>query len=54
MYINFKYRLFTSTFTDLVSGGSKDFAYDQNIPLSYTIELRDTGRYGFILPESEV
>ncbi|XP_078487293.1 carboxypeptidase B-like [Ciona intestinalis] len=38
----------------LVSGGSKDMAYNNQIPLSWTIELRDTGKYGFVLPESQI
>lgn len=25
-----------------------------NIPVTYTYELRDTGRYGFILPASQI
>jgi len=41
-------------FKDLAAGGSDDFAIDNGVPLSYTIELRDTGRYGFALPESQV
>ncbi|NXM51087.1 CBPB1 Carboxypeptidase, partial [Gymnorhina tibicen] len=36
----------------LASGGSDDWAYDQGIKYSFTFELRDTGRYGFLLPES--
>ncbi|XP_002131554.2 carboxypeptidase B-like [Ciona intestinalis] len=38
----------------LAAGGSDDFSKDKGVPLSYTIELRDTGRYGFILPESQI
>ncbi|XP_068135335.1 carboxypeptidase B-like [Hyperolius riggenbachi] len=38
----------------LSSGGSDDWAYDTGIKYSFTFELRDTGRYGFILPESEI
>lgn len=40
--------------TDPAAGGSDDFAYDTGIKLSYTVELRDTGAYGFTLPESQV
>ena len=29
-------------------------ALDHSIPLSWTIELRDTGEYGFLLPEDQV
>jgi len=38
----------------LAAGGSDDFAYDAGAKLAYTIELRDNGRYGFILPESQI
>ncbi|KAG0040223.1 Carboxypeptidase A4 [Podila clonocystis] len=37
------------------SGGSIDWTYAEgNVKYSYGIELRDTGRYGFLLPESEI
>ncbi|KAA0704967.1 Carboxypeptidase B [Triplophysa tibetana] len=36
------------------AGGSDDWAYDLGIKYAYTFELRDTGRYGFLLPESEI
>ncbi|KAI8439586.1 hypothetical protein MSG28_013313 [Choristoneura fumiferana] len=36
------------------SGGSDDWAKSRGIKYSYTIELSDTGRYGFILPVSYV
>ncbi|XP_062459372.1 carboxypeptidase B [Pezoporus occidentalis] len=36
------------------AGGSDDWAYNQGIKYSFTFELRDTGRYGFILPESQI
>lgn len=32
------------------AGGSDDWAKSIGIKYSYTIELRDTGRYGFALP----
>ncbi|XP_072264001.1 carboxypeptidase B-like [Pyxicephalus adspersus] len=38
----------------LSSGGSDDWAYDTGVKYSFTFELRDTGKYGFILPESEI
>lgn len=31
-----------------------DWAYEQNITLAYTIELRDTGKHGFILPADQI
>nr|XP_020736343.1 carboxypeptidase A1 [Odocoileus virginianus texanus] len=36
------------------SGGSIDWAYSQGIKYSFTFELRDTGRYGFLLPASQI
>jgi len=38
----------------LAAGGSDDFAFDAGADTSFTIELRDEGRYGFILPESQI
>uniref|UniRef100_U3I469 Carboxypeptidase B2 n=1 Tax=Anas platyrhynchos platyrhynchos TaxID=8840 RepID=U3I469_ANAPP len=39
---------------DLAPGGSDDWAYDLGIKYSFTIELRDTGTYGFLLPPEEI
>ncbi|GCB60199.1 hypothetical protein scyTo_0014128 [Scyliorhinus torazame] len=36
------------------AGGSDDWAYDLGIKYSFTFELRDTGKYGFLLPESQI
>lgn len=36
------------------SGGSDDWAKSQGIKYTYTIELSDTGRYGFVLPTSYI
>ncbi|KAM6937591.1 carboxypeptidase A1-like [Xenentodon cancila] len=36
------------------SGGTIDWTYDQGIKYSYTFELRDTGRYGFLLPANQI
>ncbi|XP_029795948.1 carboxypeptidase B [Suricata suricatta] len=36
------------------AGGSDDWAYDQGIKYAFTFELRDKGRYGFVLPESQI
>uniref|UniRef100_A0A2H1VA23 SFRICE_005155 n=1 Tax=Spodoptera frugiperda TaxID=7108 RepID=A0A2H1VA23_SPOFR len=36
------------------SGGSDDWAKSQNIKYTYTIELSDTGRYGFVLPATYI
>ena len=38
-------------FVDLAPGGSDDWIYDLGIKYSFTIELRDKGKYGFLLPE---
>ncbi|XP_006258108.1 carboxypeptidase B isoform X1 [Alligator mississippiensis] len=36
------------------AGGSDDWAYNEGIKYSFTFELRDAGRYGFLLPESQI
>ncbi|XP_061578429.1 carboxypeptidase A1-like [Cololabis saira] len=36
------------------SGGTVDWTYDQGIKYSYTFELRDTGRHGFLLPANQI
>ncbi|XP_054476769.1 carboxypeptidase A1-like [Anoplopoma fimbria] len=36
------------------SGCTSDWTYNQGIKYSYTFELRDTGRYGFILPADQI
>ncbi|XP_007436049.1 carboxypeptidase A1 [Python bivittatus] len=36
------------------SGGTVDWTYDQGIKYSYTFELRDAGRYGFLLPADQI
>ncbi|XP_027731781.1 mast cell carboxypeptidase A [Vombatus ursinus] len=36
------------------SGSSVDWAYDMGIKRSFAFELRDKGRYGFLLPESQI
>jgi len=38
----------------VASGNSVDYAYSIGILHSYTFELRDTGRYGFILPPAQI
>ncbi|KAI2668453.1 Carboxypeptidase B2 [Labeo rohita] len=37
---------------DLAPGGSDDWAYKLGIKYSFTFELQDRGRYGFLLPPS--
>ncbi|XP_006861200.1 PREDICTED: carboxypeptidase A1 [Chrysochloris asiatica] len=36
------------------SGGTIDWTYNQGIKYSFTFELRDTGRYGFLLPAAQI
>ncbi|XP_061629852.1 carboxypeptidase A5 [Phyllopteryx taeniolatus] len=36
------------------SGGTIDWTYNQGIKYSFTFELRDTGRYGFVLPANQI
>jgi len=44
--------LFFFIFTDVASGSTADYFYDKaGIKCSFATELRDTGRYGFLLPE---
>uniref|UniRef100_A0A6A7FVD5 Carboxypeptidase B-like n=1 Tax=Hirondellea gigas TaxID=1518452 RepID=A0A6A7FVD5_9CRUS len=39
----------------LASGGSTDWAYDSTgVTYPFAIELRDQGRYGFVLPEDQI
>ncbi len=40
---------------DLAAGSSCDHAYDvEGVLHAYALELRDTGRYGFLLPASQI
>lgn len=39
---------------DLAPGGSDDWAYNLGIKYSFTFELQDRGRYGFLLPPSKI
>lgn len=39
---------------DVASGTTVDWAYENGVKYSYTFELRDTGRYGFLLPSSQI
>jgi carboxypeptidase T len=43
-----------ATLLYLASGGSVDWTYGERGALSYTIELRDTGASGFILPPEQI
>ena len=40
---------------DSASGSSVDFTYGAlGIKYSFALELRDTGRYGFLLPSNQI
>lgn len=41
-------------FADLAPGGSDDWAHNLGIKYSFTFELQDRGRYGFLLPPSYI
>eukprot|EP01091_Cochliopodium_minus_P016259 TRINITY_DN603_c0_g1_i1.p1 TRINITY_DN603_c0_g1~~TRINITY_DN603_c0_g1_i1.p1 ORF type:complete len:438 (+),score=127.91 TRINITY_DN603_c0_g1_i1:1-1314(+) len=48
------YRVEIGAKTGLISGAFDDFGYDNGALYSQTLELRDTGRYGFLLPVEEI
>lgn len=41
-------------FVDVASGITVDWAYDNGIKYAFSFELRDTGRYGFLLPATQI
>lgn len=47
---NYKVEPVKSLFKGLPTGVASEWAKSVGIKYSYTIELRDTGRYGFLLP----
>ncbi|MEQ2243512.1 Carboxypeptidase A6 [Ilyodon furcidens] len=48
-----RYRYGPASTTLYVSSGSSiDWAYRNGIPYAFAFELRDTGHFGFLLPES--
>ncbi|XP_069477252.1 carboxypeptidase A6 isoform X2 [Ambystoma mexicanum] len=49
--VRYKYGPASSTLY-VSSGSSMDWAYRNGIPYAFAFELRDTGHYGFLLPES--
>lgn len=54
-HINIWRRYNKVSFADVFSGSTSDWAYEKaGIPLSYTIEVRDTGTFRFELPEYEI
>ena len=38
----------------IASGGSDDWSHMNNVDIVFTVELRDKGSYGFLMPESEL
>ncbi|NXC54940.1 CBPA1 Carboxypeptidase, partial [Aleadryas rufinucha] len=50
---NYKYGSIITTIYR-ASGGTIDWTYNQGIKYSFTFELRDTGRYGFLLPARQI
>ncbi|OBS72079.1 hypothetical protein A6R68_13343, partial [Neotoma lepida] len=40
-----------SCVVNVSSGNSMDWAYKNGIPYAFAFELRDTGQFGFLLPE---
>jgi hypothetical protein len=47
--------IFVAYLTDIASGTTTDHYYEnEGVVHSYTIELRDKGRYGFQLPASQI
>ncbi|XP_014800920.1 PREDICTED: carboxypeptidase A1-like [Calidris pugnax] len=38
----------------MADGTTIDWAYDNGVKYSFTFELRDTGRYGFLLPSTQI
>lgn len=39
---------------DMAGGTTVDWAYDNGVKYSFSLELRDSGRYGFLLPSSQI
>ena len=50
----YKYKSMPSSGLYPTSGSSMDWAYDHGIVNSYTVELRDKGVHGFILPAEQI
>lgn len=39
---------------DMAGGTTIDWTYDNGVKYSFSLELRDSGRYGFLLPSSQI
>ncbi|KAH8293120.1 hypothetical protein KR044_005421 [Drosophila immigrans] len=44
----------TATVLYQATGATNDWAYEQGILISYTIEFRDRGKFGFVLPPAQI
>ncbi|NXS36020.1 CBPA1 Carboxypeptidase, partial [Pomatostomus ruficeps] len=44
----------TATTIYMAGGTTIDWAYDNGVKYSFSLELRDSGRYGFLLPSSQI
>lgn len=54
-YHRVSYPLYYYYFADISSGSSADWTYGKaGIKFSYGVELRDTGKFGFLLPEDQI
>lgn len=43
------------SFADIASGATFEYAYNEvGIKIAYTVEMQDTGRYGFLLPPTHI
>ena len=40
--------------SDPAAGSTVDYAYSNGVTYSYAFELRDTGKYGFLLPPNQI
>lgn len=52
--MNFKNINYKTSFTDTATGISADELQHLGVPYVYTIELRDTGTYLFLLPADQI
>lgn len=54
IFVLTSYFVIPCQFIDLAPGGSDDWAYNLGINYSFTFELRDRGKYGFLLPPNQI
>ena len=48
------FETFYLSLADVCSGVTTDWTPEAGIDLNFTFELRDTGRYGFLLPPDQI